>query len=88
LPEGFHADVSLADFRKIEESWPKTNRERGLLIDRQIAGELDDVQRVRLQVLQEYADYHINQVAPLAIKELAELERKLLARSIDGGEKS
>ena len=88
FPEGFRADVSLADFRKIEESWPRTNRERGLLIDRQIAGGLDDIQHARLQVLQEYADYHINQVAPVPISELDELERNLLARLIDGGEKS
>jgi hypothetical protein len=88
LPEGFRADVSLADFRKIEESWPQTNRERGLLIDQQIAGQLDDVHRSRLQVLQEYADYHINQVAPAPIDELDEIERKLLTRLIDGGEKS
>ncbi len=88
LPEGFHADISLADFRKLEESWPKTNRERGLLIDRQIAGELDNVQQVRLQILQAYADYHINQVAPVPISELDELERKVLTRLIDGGEKS
>lgn len=88
LPEGFHADISLADFREIERSWPKTNRERGLLIDRQIASELDGAQQVRLQVLQEYADYHINRIAPAPINELDELERSLLARLIDGGEKS
>jgi len=88
FPEGFSADVSLADFRKIEESWPETNRERGVLIDQQIAGELDNIQRARLQVLQEYADYHINQVAPVPIKELDDLERKLLTRLVDGGEKS
>ncbi len=88
FPEGFRADVSLADFRKLEENWPRTNRERGLLIDRQIAGGLDDIQRARLEVLQEYADYHINQVAPVPINELDGLERKLLTRLIDGGEKS
>lgn len=88
LPEGFHADVSLADFRKIQESWPKTNRERGLLIDLQIAGKLDETQRIRLELLQQYADYHIGKVAPVPINELDELERKLLTRLIAGGEKS
>jgi hypothetical protein len=85
FPEGFTADVSLADFRKIERSWEETNRERGLLIDRQIASGLDDVQGARLSVLQEYADYHLNQVAPLPVNQLDELERKLLTRMIDGG---
>lgn len=88
LPDGFRADVSLADFRKIEGSWPRTNRERGLLIDQQIAGKLDDAQRARLELLQQYADYHINQVAPVPINELDELERKLLTRLIDGGQRS
>lgn len=88
LPDGFRADVSLADFRKIEDSWPRTNRERGLLIDQQIAGKLDNSQRARLELLQQYADYHINQVAPVPINELDELERKLLTRLIDGGQKS
>jgi len=88
LPEGFHADVSFADFRKIDESWSRTNRERGLLIDLQISGKLDEAQRVRLDLLQQYADYHISQVAPVPISELDELERKLLTRLIDGGEKS
>ena len=88
LPDGFRADVSLADFRKIEESWPRTNRERGLLIDQQIGGKLDDAQRARLELLQQYADYHINQIAPVPINELDELERKLLTRLIDGGQKS
>ncbi|HZP06469.1 MAG TPA: N-6 DNA methylase [Terracidiphilus sp.] len=88
LPDGFRAEVSLADFRKIEESWPRTNRERGLLIDQQIAGKLDDAQRARLELLQQYADYHINQVAPVPINELDELERTLLTRLIDGGQKS
>lgn len=88
LPDGFRADVSLADFRKIEESWPRTNRERGLLIDQQIAGKLDNAQHARLELLQQYADYHINKVAPVPINELDELERKLLTRLIDGGQKS
>ena len=72
----------------MEESWPRTNHERGLLIDQQIAGELSDAQRARLELLQKYADYHINQVAPVPINELDELERKLLTRLIDGGQKS
>jgi hypothetical protein len=79
---GFRAEVSFADFRKLEESWPRTNRERGLLIDKQIAGDLNDIERSRLDILQEYADYHINQVAPRPVTELDELERRLLSRPV------
>ena len=45
-------------------SWPALNRERGLLIDKQIAGTLTESERKLLDVLQAYADYHIEQVAP------------------------
>jgi hypothetical protein len=80
FPVDFQAEVSFADFRKLEESWPRTNRERGLLIDKQIAGNLNDIERARLDILQEYADYHINQVAPRPANELVELEGKLFSR--------
>jgi hypothetical protein len=82
FPVDFRADVSFADFRKLEESWPRTNRERGLLIDKQIAGGLNDIERARLELLQEYADYHINQVAPRPVNELVELERQLFSRPV------
>jgi len=82
FPVDFQAEVSFADFRKLEESWPRTNRERGLLIDKQIAGNLNDIERARLELLQEYADYHINQVAPRPVHELDELERRLLSRLV------
>jgi len=79
IPETIQADVSFADFRKLEKSWLATNRERGLLIDKQIAGNLNDIERARLELLQEYADYHIDQVAPRPVNELVELERKLFS---------
>jgi type I restriction-modification system DNA methylase subunit len=80
FPVDFRAEVSFADFRKLEKSWPRTNRERGLLIDKQIAGNLNDIEQARLELLQEYADYHVNQVAPRPVNELVELERKLFSR--------
>jgi len=86
FPVDFRTEVSFADFRKLEESWPRTNRERGLLIDKQIAGDLNDIERARLELLQEYADYHINQVAPRPVKGLDELERRLLSRPIGGSD--
>jgi len=86
FPVDFQAEVSFADFRKLEESWPRTNRERGLLIDKQIAGNLNDTEQVRLELLQEYADYHINQVAPRPVNELIELERKLFSGPLGGSD--
>jgi len=42
-----------------DEDWPRLNRERGLLIDKQIAGELREMEALRLQYLTGYADAHI-----------------------------
>lgn len=87
FPETFRTDVSIADFRKLEESWPRTNRERGLLIDKQISGDITGIERARLELLQEYADYHVNQVAPRPVQDMEELERQLFSKRIDGGER-
>lgn len=85
FPEGFDANVSLSDFRTIEESWEGTNRERGELIDRSIADELTSAESARLSVLQEYADFHVHQVAPRSTRELDELEHRLLSRRLGEG---
>ncbi len=88
FPEGFVANVSLSDFRTIEESWERTNRERGQRIDRGISGELTHVESARLSVLQEYADFHVHQVAPRPTRELDTLEDRLLSRRLgEGGDR-
>ncbi|CAN5538022.1 hypothetical protein BH10ACI4_BH10ACI4_23900 [soil metagenome] len=88
FPEGFSANVSLSDFRMIERSWERTNRERGLLIDRGIAGKLTPIESARLGVLQDYADFHVHQVAPRPLRELEDLEDRLLSRRLgEGGER-
>jgi type I restriction-modification system DNA methylase subunit len=87
VPETFRADVSFGDFRKLEENWPRTNHERGLLIDKQISGDLTEVERARLELLQEYADYHVDQVAPRPVQDLEELERTLHSKRAAGGER-
>jgi hypothetical protein len=44
--------------------WPSMNRERGLLIDKNIAGTLNEEERARLNALNAYADCHVERVAP------------------------
>lgn len=79
LPEELHDQISLRDFLEFEEDWPTTNRERTRLIDKKIAGQLTDQERIRLDALQAYADYHINEVAPRPTGMLDDLERRLLS---------
>jgi hypothetical protein len=87
FPEGFAANVSFSDFRALENSWERTNRERGQLIDRGIAGKLTSAASARLTVLQEYADFHVHQVAPRPTRDLDYLEDRLLSRRLGEGGK-
>ena len=45
-------------------AWPALNRERGLLIDKDIAGTITPEERKRLEQLQAYADNYLEAVAP------------------------
>jgi hypothetical protein len=67
--------VSLWQFLELERSWSATNRERGHLIDKNISGTITADERVRLDVLQAYADYHLQKVAPRPTQWLDDLER-------------
>jgi hypothetical protein len=49
----------LSDFLQFEADWLATNRERGKLIDKNIAGALTAEELIRLDMLQAYADYHL-----------------------------
>lgn len=49
---------------QFEKDWSVTNRERGELIDKGIAGKLTTEERLRLDELQAYADYHLEQTMP------------------------
>lgn len=77
LPRELEGRLSLSDFLQFEKDWSATNRERGRLIDRSISGTLGPEERTRLDVLQSYADYHINQVSPHPTDVLDELEKRL-----------
>jgi hypothetical protein len=79
LPKELENSVRFSDFLQFEEDWPTTNRERGILIDKNISGTISTEERMRLGALQAYADYHIDQVAPRPTYVLDELEKRLFS---------
>jgi hypothetical protein len=79
LPKELEDRLSLSDFLQFEIDWSVTNRERGILIDKSISGSLAPEEQNRLDALQIYADYHIEQVAPLRTRALDELESRLFS---------
>ena len=81
LPEELDGNIHFSDFLRFEEDWSVTNRERGLLIDKGIAGQLNAGERARLDALQTYADYHLERVAPRPTHLLDQLERRLFSGS-------
>jgi hypothetical protein len=79
LPKELEGRLCLSDFLQFEIDWSVTNRERGILIDKSISGSLAPEEQMRLDALQIYADYHIEQVAPLSTRGLNELESRLFS---------
>lgn len=77
LPRELENSVQFSDFLQFEQDWPATNRERGLLIDKNISGTISKEEQMRLDALQAYADYHVDQVAPRPSHVLDELEKRL-----------
>lgn len=82
LPKQLAHTMRFSDFLQFEEDWPATNRERGKLIDKSIAGALGPTERVRLEALQTYADYHLDCVSPRRTHVLDELEGKLFSSTL------
>jgi hypothetical protein len=81
LPRELDGRMHFSDFLQFEEDWPSTNRERGMLIDKNISGRLNEEERARLDALQAYTDYHIERVAPRPTRALDELEDRLFSGS-------
>jgi N-6 DNA Methylase len=79
LPSELSRRVHLSDFIEFQRDWSTTNRERGELIDKSIAGTLSPKEQVRLEALEAYADYHLDQVAPRSTEALDELEKRLFS---------
>lgn len=81
LPNELEGKLHYADFVDYEADWSKTNRRRGKLIDKDIAGTLSEAERTELDVLQAYADYHLERVAPRPTNVIKQLEDLVLAKS-------
>ncbi len=81
LPKALESRLRFSDFLQFERDWSVTNRERGILIDKSISGSLTKEEQNRLDALQIYADYHIEQVAPRPTHALDELENRLFSSS-------
>ena len=68
---------------KEQENWSVTNRERGRLIDKNIAGTISADERIRLDELQVYADYYLDKVAKRTNRVLDELEKLLASKDVE-----
>jgi hypothetical protein len=88
LPRELEGRIRFSDFLQFEEDWSITNRERGMLIDKNISGRLNAEERTRLDALQAYTDYHIEMVAPRPTHALDELESRLFSGSQMKGKKA
>ena len=85
LPQELEGKLHYSDFIDYETNWSATNRRRGKLIDKDISDVLTDSERVELDGLQAYADYHLDQVAPRPTESLARLEDLILAKTAKQG---
>src|ERR1035437_6109149 len=81
LPKELDGRIRFSDSLQFEEDWSSTNRERGMLIDKNISGRLNAEELMRLDALQAYTDYHIEKVAPRPTHALDELEDRLFSGS-------
>jgi hypothetical protein len=77
MPQVLEGKISFSDFLRFERDWPASNKERGELIDKAIAGDTTDEEHSLLGALQTYTDYHLDKIAPRPKDFLDEMEMKL-----------
>jgi hypothetical protein len=77
FPEGFSDLDRLSDFLAITVDWPKTNRRRAKLIDREEAGRLTTTQAEELNELQRLADASVSLLQPVHMANADEIIEKL-----------
>ena len=80
VPAELESHLSFSNFFDFERNWSATNRERGRLIDKKLYGAISSEERLQLNALQAYAEYHINKVAPRPVDVLDELEKRIFSR--------
>lgn len=71
-----------------KERWEAINRARGVLIEASVEGKLEAHEQVLLEVLNEYADGHLERTTPRPTAHLSELERRLNASISEDEEES
>lgn len=75
-PELSHP-MRFSDFVAYESDWPSTNRRRGELVDKDIAGTITSGEAMELACLQAYADFYLEKVSPRPTHVLEELEDRV-----------
>lgn len=78
LPSELGGKVRFSDFIAYEKNWSKTNRRRGKLIDKKVAGTLTANEKTELNGLQAYAEFYLDRETPLPTAELEKLEDLIL----------
>jgi type I restriction-modification system DNA methylase subunit len=83
IPDQLAGRVRLAEFLELEQDWESTNAERGTLIEKKIQNVLTPEEGARFELLQSYADYHLERVAPRPTEFLQEFEAALTRRKME-----
>jgi N-6 DNA Methylase len=78
FPAALIHPIHYSDFITYESDWPRTNRRRGQLVDKEISGTITDAESTELAGLQAYADYYLEKVSPRPTELLEKLERHIL----------
>ena len=81
FPPELSQPISLCRFVAYESDWPSTNRRRGELVDKEIAGTITGEEAVELAGLQAYADFYLEKVSPRPTHVLEELENRVFGSS-------
>lgn len=70
--------LSPAEEQSIDDRhWPATNRRRGALIHKSVAGTISESEAAELERLQELTDVRIDRVCPFDDGELTRLHRQI-----------
>lgn len=78
FPEHFKEPVHLRDIVAVTYDWPKTNRRRGLLIRREIKGDIRPREAEELERLQRLADLRTDLFDPFDLEELEQLHAEIV----------
>ncbi len=69
--------VKHSDLVAVTRDWPKTNRRRGRLIDREIKGTISVKEADELEQLQRLADLRLDLICPIDFEELERLHAEI-----------